>query len=251
MIKKVFIAILIVISTIGLSTPTSSEAYIPSDIYYVEPKDFDELKEILAHFQERMDNAHNMAVAARSLGYSEESQIIFEATTHYNNAVTRYNYYYNRYYKTMYQEQVLAKQFEQYPVATQTWERLKTQGFNDYVAAGILGNIMAETGGQTLNILYAIDSGSHFGMCQWSKYYCPTIIGKDLEAQCDYLISTMKQEFDAFGFIYYKGFDYDGFCSLTDEKAAARAFNLCYERSDDKTTQREKNATIALNFFIN
>ena len=39
-----------------------------------------------------------------------------------------------------------------YSQATQVWNGLKALGLNDYVCAGIMGNIMAEVGGQTLDI---------------------------------------------------------------------------------------------------
>ena len=42
------------------------------------------------------------------------------------------------------------------PIATEIWLYLKKQGYNDYVCAGILGNIMAEVGGQTLNIRHMV-----------------------------------------------------------------------------------------------
>ena len=41
---------------------------------------------------------------------------------------------------------------DKYPEAYKIWHYLKKLGYNDYVCAGIMGNIMAECGGQTLNI---------------------------------------------------------------------------------------------------
>ena len=41
---------------------------------------------------------------------------------------------------------------DEYPEAYKIWHYLKKLGYNDYVCAGIMGNIMAECGGQTLNI---------------------------------------------------------------------------------------------------
>ena len=41
-----------------------------------------------------------------------------------------------------------------YPTAEYVWAFLKKQGFSDTVAAGIMGNMMAEVGGQTLKLIH-------------------------------------------------------------------------------------------------
>ena len=45
---------------------------------------------------------------------------------------------------------IMKQKYNEYPVATEIWMFLKNCGYNDYVAAGILGNMMAEVGGNTL-----------------------------------------------------------------------------------------------------
>ena len=67
---------------------------------------------------------------------------------------------------------------------------MKNLGWNDYVCAGIMGNLMAETGGQTLDLdpkAYSSNK-NYYGICQWSKKYYAEVHKKDLEFQCDFLI---------------------------------------------------------------
>ena len=138
-----------------------------------------------------------------------------------------------------------------YIVATYVWNYLKEAGFNDYVCAGIMGNLMAETGGQTLNLNWeAWSEGSYYGIAQWSKKFYPNVIGKNLTEQCDFLLDTIKYEFDTFGYAYSKGFNYDKFLELDNEKEAALAFAKCYERCNSAYySVRESNATKAYEYF--
>lgn len=141
----------------------------------------------------------------------------------------------------------------EYPVATEIWNYLKNLGYNDYVCAGILGNMMAEVGGQTLDIQYWLynPSGDYYGCCQWSMYYFPEIGGADLKTQLDFLRDTIKLNIDMFGNNYQQGFNYDKFLTLTDERAAALAFADCYERGAPQYNQsRINNATVAYNYFV-
>lgn len=54
-------------------------------------------------------------------------------------------------------------------IAEQIWDAMKAKGWSDNVCAGILGNIMAECGGGTLDIQpYAHGDGkTSYGICQW------------------------------------------------------------------------------------
>lgn len=141
----------------------------------------------------------------------------------------------------------------EYPVATEIWNYLKDLGYNDYVCAGILGNMMAEVGGQTLDIQYWLynPSGDYYGCCQWSMYYFPEIGGADLKTQLDFLRDTIKLNIDMFGNNYQQGFNYDKFLTLADERAAALAFADCYERGAPQYNHcRINSATIAYNYFV-
>lgn len=58
-----------------------------------------------------------------------------------------------------------------YPEACLIWETIKSWGWSDNVAAGIIGNMMAEAGGGTLGGLknWDIESKSGYGLIQWSR----------------------------------------------------------------------------------
>lgn len=138
----------------------------------------------------------------------------------------------------------------EYPAATQIWRYMKAQGWNDYVCAGIMGNLMAEVGGQTLNIRYTLSSGSYYGMCQWSRGYSQ-VWGAGLETQCDFLRDTIKYEFDTYGSKYQKGFNFNSFLNMTDAQQAALAFAKSYERCGSGSYGvRQKNALKAYNYFV-
>lgn len=167
-----------------------------------------------------------------------------------------------------YQEQVSAIEAEEarieamwseksgeYPVATQVWRYMKEElGWNDYVCAGVMGNIMAEVGGQTLNLqpyLYGHSGANYYGLCQWSSRYYPSIQGADVDAQLDFLASTVKKELDTYGYLFRSGLDYEAFCNLTDAEDAAMAFAKAYERCGSGSYGvRQRNAIKAYNYFV-
>lgn len=58
---------------------------------------------------------------------------------------------------------------EQYPEARQIWDTLISWGWSAETAAGIIGNMMAEIGGGTLNLSrWNSDKGCGYGLCQWT-----------------------------------------------------------------------------------
>lgn len=60
------------------------------------------------------------------------------------------------------------KRYEEYPVATEAWIAMKAQGWSDIVCAGIMGNLMAETGGTgTLHLDWDSNGGNGYGLVQW------------------------------------------------------------------------------------
>ena len=204
---------------------------------------------------ERVDQeaAHKLAESARKLGWPEESEPITSAKNEWLNARLAIEVY-DAKYKELYVKSKEAKweiKAAEYPAATQIWRYMKNLGWNDYVCAGIMGNLMAEVGGQTLDIQYWLKDNGYYGMCQWNKAYS-NIWGADLETQCDYLKNTIKYEIDTFGYAYRKGFNLDSFLAMSNERDAALAFAKCYERCGSGTyTIRQNNAEKAYNYFVN
>lgn len=250
---------------------TTSEAYIPSEtttaaielldtqelVYptyeseyqLIDTQDEDQLLALIQECQGRKTSAHEMAEAARALGYPETHMTIKLAQNEWAIAEE-----YQTKYEETYEQVCNAekdKQFEEYPAAATIWYYFKDLGYNDYICAGILGNIMAEVGGQTLNIQYWLYGNGYYGMCQWNKAYS-SVWGADLNGQCNYLKNTIEYEFDTFGFCYASNFNFSSFLNLTDERAAALAFAKCYERCGSGSyTIRQNNAEIAYNYFVN
>ena len=213
----------------------------------------DELQNLIDEAKNIQNTAHSLAESARSLGWPEDSSTIESAKAEWWNAQIAIEVYSNR-YEQLFQEIEEAKweaRRKQYPAATEIWLYMKGLGWNDYVCAGIMGNLMTEVGGQTLDIQYWLYGSKYYGMCQWSKSYSE-IWGAGLLDQCNFLRDTIKYELDTFGYLYAKGFNLNAFLSLTNEKEAALAFAKCYERCNSSGYAiRQKNATKVYNYFVN
>ena len=229
----------------------------------------EELTTLITETQSIKDNAHTMADSARALGWEEDDELIKELQEKWCNADEEQKTYQYKLDKILADEAEAARKAEEeriaaikaeeakwaakateYPAATQIWRYMKAQGWNDYVCAGIMGNLMAEVGGQTLDIRYTLSSSGYYGMCQWSRGYSQ-VWGAGLETQCDFLRDTIKYEFDTYGFKYQKGFNFNSFLNMTNAQQAALAFAKSYERcASGSYGVRQKNAVKAYNYFV-
>lgn len=228
-IKKITAFILVIIMATLIScktTTTASSPFIPTEGLSID--------QFLTEYQcdeeelaTRQDLSHQMAECARALGYPEDCEIIQTAKMEWQSAQDE---------RQLNTEAIefWTKRYEEYPYATYIWLYCtEILGCNNYVAAGILGNIMAEVGGGTLNIrywLYGIDNEHYYGMCQWYDKYCFGIQGTDLIYQCQYLGETIKTEIDNYGYMYSYGYTYDDFLNLQSAEQAALMFAASYER---------------------
>lgn len=140
-----------------------------------------------------------------------------------------------------------------YLVAEKIWVYLTERlHYSDYIAAAIIGNMMVECGGMTLNLKWDLtfDSDEYYGLCQWAKRYYPDIHGKSVLMQLEYLYKTMPYEFKAFGKLYQRGFTLEDFLGMTDYKEAALAFAKVYERCGTGSYIRRQNcAAKAYDYF--
>lgn len=240
----------------------------------------EELVTMIDEAKATKDHAHTMAESARALGWKDDDKLIKELQEIWHEADEDQVKYQGYLDEILINEAEAARKAEEerlaaeatqkaaeeearraeeakwaikaaeYPAATQIWRYMKAQGWNDYVCAGIMGNIMAEVGGQTLDIRYTLSSNGYYGMCQWNRQYS-NIWGAGLESQCDYLRDTIKYEIDTFGFNYQKGFKFNSFLNMTDAQQAALAFAKAYERcSSASYSIRQKNAIKAYNYFV-
>ena len=241
------IIILIFVSTLVALAATSSEVYIPSETLTLENKQ--EVEFMMNKSLAERGYAEDLATAARQLGYEDSHPIIQTAKKEWDKANKSYNSYKEEYDTIVQKENdIWTKRQKEYPIATYIWKHLKNMGYNDYVCAGIMGNIMVEVGGQTLQLDH-MARGAYFGICQWSKGY-KEVWGANLDRQCVFLTNTIDYELNTYGFCYKQGFKYNNFIALTDEKQAALAFAKCYERCSSKSySLRQKCATKALEYF--
>ena len=240
----------------------------------------EELVTMIDEAKATKDHAHTMAESARALGWEDNDKLIRELQEMWHEADEDQVKYQGYLDEILANEAEAARKAEEerltteaaqkaaeeearraeeakwatkaaeYPAATQIWRYMKAQGWNDYVCAGIMGNLMAEVGGQTLDIRYTLSSSGYYGMCQWSRGYSQ-VWGAGLETQCDFLRDTIKYEFDTYGFKYQKGFNFNSFLNMTDAQQAALAFAKSYERCGSGSYGvRQKNALKAYNYFV-
>ena len=106
---------------------------------------------------------------------------------------------------------------------TCTIHRILTKnGYSEAVTAGIIGNMMAECGGQTMALRWDAygDGGNYYGICQWNKWAYPEVQGQDLLFQISYLLETVESRF---------GENYQKFLDSDNPRDAALRFAVWYE----------------------
>lgn len=243
----------IILTSIGLVTSCSSTlpiavAYqIVCDDMSYGYQDRSTLLEKIEAENLKMEAAHQMAESARFLGYEETHEVIQLAQKEWEQAYNQMLAYQQAYDDLNTRWKM--KESE-YPSATYIWSYFKDLGYSDYVCAGIMGNLMAEVGGQTLALQYKAQGNGYYGMCQWNKAY-KDVWGASLEEQCAFLQATIKYEIDTYGYAYKKGFNYESFLALTDCQQVALVFAKCYERCGSGSHKvRKNNAIAAYNYFV-
>lgn len=230
-------------------TLCAQEEVVEDNDGFVDTRDLKELRTLMEECEANMTAAHDMAEAARVLGYEESHDVIELASEEWERA----NELYVR-YEAIYNEEnaIWVARADEYPVATYVWQFLDDAGYNDYVISGIIGNMMVECGGHTLALqpyIYSVDG--YYGLCQWSRGYQDRVGDTDTEYQCQFLLDTIVYEIDTYGHLYKRGFDYSSFISLTNEKDAALAFARSYERCGFISYgARRACATTAYNYFV-
>ena len=141
------------------------------------------------------------------------------------------------------QAPVTAEQKEYY-YAKKTYEYLTLRNFSPAAACGIIGNMMIETSGGTLDLkpyVYS-PSSNYYGLCQWSTNYYSGAKDLPFEHQLDYLLGTSPWEFKTFGWLYRADFDFEDFIQMTDPAEAALAFAIIYERCGPVSYDLRKQA---------
>ena len=188
-----------------------------------------------------------MAECARKLGYKETNAVIFLAKEEWHEAEKLLQESQNSipYWQV---------KFEEYPYTTYVWLYLTKQlEYTNEVAAGIIGNIMAECSGGDFNIHYwsYSSTGHYYGMCQWNNKNYSDVFGKGLKYQCNFLAKTIQYELDTFGYAYQKEYKYEDFLKLETPEETALMFAKCYERCAKNTySVRQKYAATAYEYYV-
>lgn len=127
---------------------------------------------------------------------------------------------------------------DKYPEARAIWNYLKDYGFSDYVAAGIIGNMVAEVGDpSTKEPVFDLDwennSGYEIGLCQWTSGRKATIMklyGKvpDIGDQIQFIYDEMLGNNGVTRQITEK--QYQEIISADSPSKAAYLFALYFER---------------------
>lgn len=185
--------------------------------------------------QANKDLAHEIAEMMRAEGHPEDHPVIIACQEWWQEE--------NAKVITAGTEYTTPEQRLRYPVASLVWELLREYGLSEYVAAGILGNMMAECGGHSLDLQPYIYADGFYGLCMWSLAYFPQIDGQDVHGQIEILMDTIKPNMESFGFKWSE------FLALTDVRTTARWFSDGYERPAVWATKRADNAEAALRYF--
>lgn len=142
---------------------------------------------------------------------------------------------------------------DEYYYATKVWEFLMQRGYGEVITSAIIGNMMIETSGGSLNLkpnIYS-PSGNYYGLCQWSLKYYPGTKDLPFEYQLDYLIGSMPWEINTFGKNYKNNFKYEDFLLMDDPVQAALAFAKAYERCGPASYEIRQEAAIKAYEYFN
>ena len=121
------------------------------------------------------------------------------------------------------------------------WLIMKSYGWNDYMCAGILGNILAECAGNNIEAIdeFALNGTGHYGLCQWSierrkpNEYEILSAEATLEEQMEFLKWELMLKYSS---VFYN------LMNCTNEQKAAEIFWKGYEKSNS-IGRRCENAT--------
>lgn len=197
-----------------------------------------------AYVDEVLELVYELESAIASGEYTNEARMRMDQECSRLYSIIAYTESDIRHYETWEQEHYYA---------AKTWQFFMKNGFSEEVASAIIGNMMIETSGGTLNLKPEVYSSNRgfYGLCQWSLYYKPFMAGKSFEEQLEYLVEDMPKEFKNFGFCYKSRFTYDDFLTMEDPEQAAVAFAKVYERCGSGTYGLRKQAAMkAYKYFV-
>ena len=185
-------------------------------------------------YDRNKDTAHEVAELLRDKGYPEDNPVIiacqewWQAEDEASQAAIVYT---------------TDTQRKEYPAAALVWQLLREAGLSEPVCAGIIGNMMAEVGGHTLELQPYTRVDGFYGLCAWALQYTPQVDSLDIHGQIGVLLDTLQSNIEA------GGGSFRTFLALTDAREAAKYFSDYYERPAVWATIRADNAETALRYF--
>lgn len=233
--KKVIITILVIAICV---IPTS--AWVSPNGYTLTEDEKFFIEDVLNECMMTKDSAHKEADIARSLGLTDDCAYIQKRKAIWYKADDTYNYY-----------KLFAEKFEEYPVATIVWIKLHEYGLNDYVIAGIIGNMMVECGGYTLNLDADLYSSHYYGLCMWNYKSYWEVCDMSAIKQVDFLMGNIEYTIDTYGYLYGSWMNYNSFKEVQSIYEASMVFEYAYEMDDHRATQQRINCSnIAYEYFV-
>ena len=182
--KRIIAGIIATLVVCGLIAIICGTSCVVAGHSIIDKYTKEELVTMIDEAKATKEHAHTMAESARALGWEDNDKLIKDLQEMWHEADKDQVKYQGLLDEILVAEAESARKAEEerlaaeeakwatkaaeYPAATQIWRYMKAQGWNDYVCAGIMGNIMAEVGGQTLDIRYTLSSSGYYGMCQWN-----------------------------------------------------------------------------------
>lgn len=143
----------------------------------------------------------------------------------------------------------------EYQAAEKIWNMMKDFGWSDAVCAGIMGNLMAEVGGQTLNLNWQSYTGNELGICQWMGGRQSGIISRyGSNPSCEEQVQYMYDELMGTNGVHRQvsEYQYQLIINSSTPEEAAKMFAMYFERCANYTySVRQKNAAVAYNYFVN
>ena len=259
-----FILILITVSLLlpFLAIPTHSATFIELPMETI----VEEAQEVIIYtgFQYIEQNTSNNCLTKIEQCNSYIAYLFSQETPKVNNEISRVEeiraLYEADYEKLLLEEEeqaIWGEKMSEYPEATQIWRIMKEEfGWSDIVCAGIMGNMMAEVGGGTLEGLnnWDVDGSSGLGLIQWlkgrkkgikAKYGDSPTLEEQLYYMRDELFGTngvRKQVSDA---------QLDAIINASTPEQVAYKFAVYFERCATWARNcRRGYARIAYNYFV-
>ena len=211
-----------------------------NDIYYTELYDINAAVDYINVIEDSCDTLSNAIVSDEYsfiaiAAMEDEYNRLIDIRDKIQIDIDRYRAYESEYY-----------------YATKTYLFLKQRGYSDAVTCGIIGNMMIETSGGTLDLnpyIYG-PNNNYYGLCQWHLEYYPGANKWSFDQQLQFLHESMTAEFKVFGRLYAHNYTYDDFLLVNNAADAAYIFAKVYERcSPISFNMRRQAAQLAYEYF--